>query len=79
MGDLTLAKLDRPMAVSFPQAQLDHHPTRSKVVIKKRNWAMNVFCRDFCIPQRLMILTPFYGAKLSKYGSKGSKWLEYTD
>ena len=47
MGDLPLAKIDGPMVVSFAQAQLENHPRRSKVVIKNRNWAMNIFCRDF--------------------------------
>jgi integrase len=79
MGDLPLTKIDGPMVVSFAQAQLEYHPRRSKVVIKNRNWAMNIFCRDFCIPQRHMLSSPFFGAKLTKYGAKGSKWLEYTD
>ena len=79
MGDLHLSKLDAPMAVGFAEAQCDQHVNRSKATIKNRNWAMNTFCQEFCIPKRYMSFNPFYGVSLKRYGTKGGKWLEYTD
>lgn len=79
MGDLPLRKLDTPMAFGFAEAQTDRYADRSKATIKNRNWAMNTFCQEFCIPKRYMSFNPFYGARLKRYGTKGGKWLEYTD
>ena len=79
MGDFPLSKLDRPMAFGFAEAQTDRHDNRSKATIKNRNWAMNTFCQEFCIPKRYMSFNPFYGVSLKRYGTKGGKWLEYTD
>ncbi len=79
MGDLPLSKLDRPMAVGFAETQCDRQVNRSKATIKNRNWAMNTFCQEFCIPKRYMSFNPFYGVSLKRYGTRGGKWLEYTD
>lgn len=79
MGDIRLDKLDTAMAVGFAEVQCDNHVNRSRVTIKNRNWAMNTFCNDFCIPKRHMSFNPFYGVSLKRYGTKGGKWLEYTD
>ena len=79
MGDLRLDSIDSAMAVRFAEAQCDDHANRSLVTIKNRNWAMNTFCNEFCIPKRYMSFKPFYGVSLKRYGTKGGKWLEYTD
>lgn len=79
MGDLRLDKLDSAMAVGFAEAQCEQHVNRSNKTIKNRNWAMNTFCNEFCIPKRYMSFKPFYGVSLKRYGTKGGKWLEYTD
>ena len=79
MGDLHLNELDAAMAVGFAEAQCEQNVNRSKATIKNRNWAMNTFCQEFCIPKRYMAFNPFYGVSLKRYGTKGGKWLEYTD
>lgn len=79
MGDLRLDSIDAAMAVRFAEVQCDYHANRSLVTIKNRNWAMNTFCNEFCIPKRYMSFKPFFGVSLKRYGAKGGKWLEYTD
>ena len=79
MGDLRLHSIDSAMAVRFAEVQCDYHANRSLVTIKNRNWAMNTFCNEFCIPKRYMSFKPFFGVSLKRYGAKGGKWLEYTD
>jgi integrase len=78
MNDPTLQEIKPKTAYDFVDCQLEANPNASNVSLKDYHWAASSLL-SFCVRKGYVVVNPFSGLSLAKFGKKGVSYQPYTN